>query len=90
MGIRLKASGYVKLVLVDGRENSPTFGVLDELFLGNDSRFSVLVPPGVWNGFKGIAGESSILVQADEVYADERVMRKPYTELHYDWSVKHG
>lgn len=84
--------GVVQLVLHDMRELSPTYNCTDTIFLGENSMHSVVVPPGVYNGFKGISTKDAIiLVQADELYAgvDHRL---PYnTELiEYNWSTHHG
>lgn len=45
--------GRIKLVLFDEREGSPTHGELMEIFLGPDNYSLVIIPPEVWNGFKG-------------------------------------
>jgi dTDP-4-dehydrorhamnose 3,5-epimerase len=46
--------GRVKCALYDDREGSPTKGHLMEVFLGPDSYNLLIVPPMVWNGFKGM------------------------------------
>lgn len=46
--------GRIKHVMFDDREGSPTRGALMEVFLGPDQYSLVIVPPGVWNGFKGM------------------------------------
>ena len=50
--------GRIKLVLYDEREASPTRGTLMERFLGPDDYSLVVIPPGVWSGFKGMTEES--------------------------------
>ena len=47
--------GKIKLVLFDGRESSPTRGELQEILLGEDLYSLVKIPPGIWNGFKGLS-----------------------------------
>jgi dTDP-4-dehydrorhamnose 3,5-epimerase len=84
-------SGLVQLVLYDNRPKSMTYEVTDTLFLGVGSYFSIEVPPGVFNGFKGISQEDAIiLVQASEVYG--QITRWPYDtgEIGYNWDTKHG
>ena len=84
-------SGLVQLVLYDNRPNSLTYEVTDTIFLGVGSYFSVEVPPGVFNGFKGISQEDSIiLVQASELYG--QITRWPYDtgEIGYNWDTRHG
>lgn len=81
--------GVVKLVMVDMRKNSDTFGVIDELYLGDNSMYSVEVPAGVYNGFKGISVEDSIVVvQADEIYG--QIYRLDIDHFGYDWTIKYG
>ena len=53
--------GMIKLVLFDDRKKSPTVGNLMELFIGVDNYQLVTIPPGVWNGFKGIGVKTSIV-----------------------------
>ncbi len=53
--------GRVKLVLYDDREGSPSRGGLMELFLGPDDYSLTVIPPGVWNGFKGMSDPLAIV-----------------------------
>ena len=53
--------GRIKLVLFDDREGSPTKGELMEIFLGPDNHSLVQIPPGIWNGFKGLGSEMAIV-----------------------------
>ena len=54
-------AGRIKLVLFDDREGSPTRGEIMERFLGPDDYSLVQVPPGVWNGFKGMGHDAAIV-----------------------------
>ena len=47
-------SGTIRLGLYDGRDGSPTKGETMELFPGEHRPLLVVVPPGVWHGFKGV------------------------------------
>jgi dTDP-4-dehydrorhamnose 3,5-epimerase len=47
-------SGTIKMVLFDAREGSPTQGRLMEVYAGEANYVLITVPPGVWNGFKGV------------------------------------
>lgn len=53
--------GMIKLVLYDMRKESPTYGVLQELFIGEDNHCLVHIPPGIANGSKGMTGPYSIM-----------------------------
>jgi len=53
--------GRIKLVLYDERFDSPTRGELLEIFLGPDNHSLVIIPPEVWNGFKGLSTPHAIV-----------------------------
>ncbi len=85
--------GNVKLVLYDGREGSPTRGELQELFTGPDAYQLIHVPPGVWNGFKGIGAVPALVANCATIphRPDEIVRKDPFTkDIPYDWSLRHG
>jgi dTDP-4-dehydrorhamnose 3,5-epimerase len=54
--------GMVKLVLYDGREDSPTKGTVTEHFIGDHNPLLVRVPPGVHHGWKCISTDEAIVV----------------------------
>jgi dTDP-4-dehydrorhamnose 3,5-epimerase len=84
--------GNIKLVLYDERENSPTKGVLQEIFIGQDNYCLVKVPPMVWNGFKGIGTELSIVANCSSIphHPDEIKRLDPITNhIPYNWDLKH-
>jgi dTDP-4-dehydrorhamnose 3,5-epimerase len=86
-------SGKIKLVLYDAREESNTRGNLKEIFLGKDNYSLVTIPPGIWNGFKGIGTIDSIVANcATHVHEPEEIERMdPSSEkIGYDWSLKNG
>lgn len=53
--------GMIKLVLYDARENSSTKGALMELFIGEENYSLITIPPGIWNGFKGIGNKLALV-----------------------------
>ena len=53
--------GRVKLACYDDRPDSPTRGNLMEVFLGPDNYSLVVIPPGIWNGHKGMGPGPSII-----------------------------
>lgn len=55
-------SGLVKLVLFDGREDSPTFSALQEIHLGELAPRLVRIPPGVWHGFQAVGFHEAFLL----------------------------
>jgi dTDP-4-dehydrorhamnose 3,5-epimerase len=86
-------SGMIKLVLYDDREESSTKGELNELFLGEDNYTLVIIPPRVWNGFKGIGSKLAIIANCttDPHDPGEIVRLSPFdSRIPYDWGLKHG
>jgi len=84
--------GRVKCALFDDREGSPTRGTLMEVFLGPDSYSLLIVPPGVWNGFKGLEDPLSVVANCcTHAHDPKRSSRLDPFENHidYDWAVKH-
>lgn len=85
-------SGMIKLVLYDDRNGSPTRGEVQELFTGEDNYALVTIPPGVWNGFKGIGTKPAIVANcASEPHDPEEIVRMDPSaeEIPYDWGLKH-
>ena len=84
-------AGMVKLVLYDDRQNSPTKGELQELFIGDQNYQLVKIPPYVWNGFKSIGDQTSILANCASIPHDpHEIERKPAIDPYfpYDWDLK--
>jgi len=84
--------GRIKLVLYDDRDGSPTRGNLLEIFLGEDNYSLVIIPPGVWNGFKGMSAPHALVANcATHPHDPSRSDRMdPFTShIPYDWAVKH-
>jgi dTDP-4-dehydrorhamnose 3,5-epimerase len=84
--------GKIKFVLYDDRPDSPTRGVLQELFLGPDNYSLVTVPPMVWNGFKGIGTVPAIVANCSSIAhrADEIDRMDPFDpSIPYSWELVH-
>ena len=84
--------GRIKLVLYDEREDSPTKGLLMEIFLGPDDYSLVIIPPHIWNGFKGMSKPFAIVANCCTHPHDPlRTTRlDPFSNhIPYAWDVKH-
>ena len=83
--------GMIKLVLYDARDASKTSGELMELYIGQDNYQLVKVPPGVWNGFKGLGTEPALVANCASIPHDpmeiER-MNPHHSFIKYDWALK--
>ena len=64
-----------------------------EMFLGPDDYSLVVIPPGVWNGFKGMS--DPLAIGGERLHATphdpSRSERLDPFENHipYDWAVRH-
>src|SRR3954453_12979782 len=84
-------SGHAKLVMYDMRENSPTRGVLQEVFFGEDNHCLVQIPPGIANGYKAYGDKLVILANcATEPHDPKEMLRSDVSspEIPYDWALK--
>jgi dTDP-4-dehydrorhamnose 3,5-epimerase len=84
--------GRIKLVLYDERAGSSSKGELLEVFLGPDDYSLVVIPPGVWNGFKGMSDPWAIVANcATQAHDPGRSERLDPFENHipYRWEVRH-
>lgn len=84
--------GRVKLVLYDNRPDSSTRGEVMEVFLGPDNHSLVIIPPEIWNGFKGLHGPFSIVANCcTHPHDPSRSTRlDPFNnDIPYDWAVRH-
>lgn len=83
--------GRIKLVLYDERVDSPTWGEVMELFLGPDDYSLVQIPPGVWNGFKGMGAERAIVANCSTHPHDSTRSERldPFeNDIPYDWNLR--
>lgn len=87
--------GMAKVVLYDGRPDSPTHGEINEFFMGTLNPILLKIPPGVMHGFKGIGEEMTLIVNVPtELYnyaaPDEHRLPAHTVEIPYDWNRKDG
>ena len=85
--------GRIKLVMFDDRPQSPTRGALVEQFLGPDHYALVQIPPGVWNGFKGMTDPLAVVANccthAHDPQANRTERLDPFNNhIPYDWAAQ--
>ena len=81
--------GKVKLVLFDDRNKSNTRGEYQEYVLSPSDYFMVTIPPFVWNGFKGVDKDESIIANCMTIPHNENEMvRTEHTskDFEYNWN----
>ncbi len=87
-------SGMVKLVLIDTRDGSPTKGLVNEFFLGEQQPMLVRVPSGVYHGWKCISTTPSLVVNVPNApynrEAPDEHRIDPHGTLDYDWTRRDG
>ncbi|HZQ07389.1 MAG TPA: dTDP-4-dehydrorhamnose 3,5-epimerase family protein [Anaerolineae bacterium] len=82
------ALGVIRAVMYDLRNDSPTHGELQEIFLGDNYPPAVLkVPPGVAHGYKVIQGPMHLFYLTSSVYNPDDEGRIPHDDkrIGYDW-----
>lgn len=62
-------SGLVKIVIFDGRKNSPTFGRLNEFLVSDQSPGLLIVPPNLYHGWQNVGRIDSVTINMpDRMY----------------------
>ena len=80
--------GEVKLTLFDNRKNSPSKSEYQEIILSPTNYSLITIPPEVWNGFKGIDKEESIIANCLTLPHNEKEMvrKDPFDKFfNYKW-----
>jgi dTDP-4-dehydrorhamnose 3,5-epimerase len=85
--------GHAKLVMYDGRPNSPTHGEVTELFIGEDNYCLVQIPPGIANGYKAYGDKLVVMANcATEPHDPTEIsyIDPMVNDIPYDWALKIG
>ena len=87
--------GMFRLALYDAREDSPTLGVLQEVYMGIHNPVMVRIPPGVYHGWMCISEHEGIVLNVpdlpyDRARPDEYRLPPDTQEIPYDWSRRMG
>ena len=83
--------GHVKLVLFDGREDSPNYGQVNEVHCGDVRPMFVVVPIGVWHGLQNLGTTDALMINFPTLaydYADPDHYRLPWDthRIPYRWT----
>ena len=85
--------GMIKLVLLDKREKSKTYGLLEEHYLGDLNYSLCQIPPGVANGYKVIGNKKAIICNCSDLVheQDEMIRYSPFDKSFsdYNWEIVH-
>ncbi len=78
--------GKVNLVLYDDRESSRTRGKYKSIILSPKEYSLITIPPLIWNGFKGLDKQESIIANCLDLPHNEREMvRRDYTDKYFTY-----
>ena len=82
--------GHLKAVLYDGREDSPTYGMINEVLSRRRPPGILVIPTGVWHGLQNLGtGDALVLNLPTQAYnyQDPDHWRLPYDtdEIPYKW-----
>src|SRR5574340_1105026 len=83
-------AGELKLALYDDRGDSPTRGVVNEIFLGDSNRLRVKGPKGVYHGWKCVGESAAIILNLpdrryDYTAPDESRVEPHDNDFPYSW-----
>lgn len=86
-------SGMIKAVVYDSREGSPTYGEVNEFFMGDNNPILLRIPVGTMHGYKTIGVEPSLLVNFpsqpyNRAEPDEYREEWNSENIPYDWGIK--
>jgi dTDP-4-dehydrorhamnose 3,5-epimerase len=82
--------GHLKVVLFDGRENSPTYRMVSEIFVGDARPTFVVLPVGIWHGLQNLGSSDALVLNYPTRaydYEDPDHWRLPWDtpEIPYRW-----
>jgi dTDP-4-dehydrorhamnose 3,5-epimerase len=82
-------SGLLKVVLFDGRSESPTYRQTIEILVGDNQPTQVVYsfPPGVLHGYRCVGGPAHVIYVTSGVYDLSDEVRMPHDDpsIRYDW-----
>ena len=89
------AAGHVRVVLYDGREQSPTYGRFEEFHLTAESRGLLLIPPGVWHADQNYGAADAMIINFptrpfNHAEPDKHRIDPHSGEIPFDWSLPDG
>jgi len=88
-------SGMFRLALFDAREDSPTRGTLQEVYMGDHNPVLVVIPPGVYHGWMCVSEHEGMVVNLpDRLYnytnPDEFRLPHDTPDIPYSWQRRSG
>jgi len=87
--------GMFRLALYDSRKESPTYGTVQEIYMGVHNPVLVRIPPLVYHGWICVSENEGIVINVpdlpyDRDNPDEYRLAPESAEIPYDWSRRQG
>ncbi|MCR4406828.1 MAG: dTDP-4-dehydrorhamnose 3,5-epimerase family protein [Anaerolineae bacterium] len=82
--------GSAKFVLKDDREDSPTYGEMMQIVIGERNPTLLVVPPGVYHGWMSLEDDTQMISTASHTYNRENPdeVRIPPDSFGDVWTIK--
>lgn len=89
------ACGHIRVVLFDGREESPSRGTIEQIYFTPETPGLVCVPPGVWHADQNWGATDAVIlnfptVPYDPVNPDKHRIDPHAEVIPFDWSLRDG
>jgi dTDP-4-dehydrorhamnose 3,5-epimerase len=84
-------TGMFQVFLFDLREDSPTCGALNTVFVGSQRPWKLRIPPGIGHGYRVVGPDSGVLIYAtNRTYNPKDEGRIPFDDpgINYDWVTR--
>jgi dTDP-4-dehydrorhamnose 3,5-epimerase len=87
--------GMIRLGLYDDRRDSPTFGLVNQFFMGAHQPLLVRIPPLVHHGWKCVSIEEALIINTvthpyDPAQPDEFRLDPHDNHIPFDWNQQDG
>lgn len=87
--------GHLKVVLFDGREDSPTYRTVMELHVGDARPAFLVLPVGIWHGLQNLGATDALVLNYPTMaydYEDPDHWRLPFDtdQIPYRWHASEG
>ncbi|MSQ28202.1 MAG: spore coat protein [Dehalococcoidia bacterium] len=85
--------GMIRAAMYDMREASPTFGQVQEVYMGDHNPVLVRIPIGVAHGYKVVGNDPAIIIYFvttpyDRSHPDEFRIPWDSPDIPFDWSLR--
>jgi dTDP-4-dehydrorhamnose 3,5-epimerase len=91
----LLASGRLRVVLYDGRRDSPSFEELNQIYFADEAPGLLSIPPGVWHADQNIGGTEAAIINFptrpfDRAKPDKYRIDPHGGEIPFDFTLRDG